>query len=265
MKIDPTKIYQMPLIGGPIANKNVKLIYRSVESIAIQYKTEKKAIQALLLDCYQPAEEPIVTVVFTQNLGVDFMVGGGYRMANIQVAAKFDGEKDHLEGDYVLVMPENDTVPIMGGREILGLPKVYADISPLKLLSDSHLRCEASMWGYLLFGIDLDPLKNQNVLVRSVASKRINSRPWFGYKYISSLDEPHDASYPTVVWHDIKFEELQLGDSGRIFFGSATEKDIGSAKRWVNALQTLVVKEVVQTLHMKGSAIERYDLAHRLR
>jgi acetoacetate decarboxylase len=263
--MDPKKIYQMPLLGGPIASKDVKLVYGEVESVGLQYKTGKDAIQALLPDCYQQSGEPVVTVLFTQNSGVDFMAGGGYRVAPVQVGARFDGEKDHLEGDYILVMCENETAPIIGGREILGIPKVYADISSIKILPDGHLRCEASLWGHLLFGVDLEPVKSQNMLVRRVASKRVNSRPWFGYKYISSLDEPHDVSYPTVVWNNIKIEKLQLGSSGRIFFGNATEKDIGSAKRWVDALQTLTVREVTQTLRMKGSAILRYDLAHRLR
>jgi hypothetical protein len=119
--------------------------------------------------------------------------------------------------------------------------------------------------GHLLFGIELGPLKGQNVLVRSIASKRVNSRPWFGYKYISSLDEPHDVSYPTAVWNNVKISELQLGNSGQIFFGNAAKQDIGSAKRWIDALQTLTIREVTQTLRMRGSAILRYDLSHRLR
>jgi acetoacetate decarboxylase len=265
LKLDPKKIYQMPLVGGPIASKDVKLVYSEVESIALQYKTDKDAIQLLLPDCYQPSDEAVITVEFSHNSGLGFMAGGGYRVGYVTVGARFDGEKDHLEGDYVLVMGENETVPIIGGREILGLPKVYTDISPVKTLPDGHLRCEASMWGHLLFGIDLSPLKSQNVLVRRVASKRLNSRPWFGYKYISSLDEPDDASYPTVVRQDIKLKELQLGNSGEIFFGNAKERDIGSAKRWVDALQTLKILEVTQTLRMKGSAILRYDLSRRLR
>jgi hypothetical protein len=40
-----------------------------------------------------------------------------------------DGKNDHLEGDYVLVIPENRTLPIITGREWLGMPKFFADIS----------------------------------------------------------------------------------------------------------------------------------------
>ena len=81
----------------------------------------------------------------------------------------------------------------------------------------------ARLWKHLLFGIDLEPLKRQNILGRSVASKRINARPLLGYKYSPSLDGPPDASYPTILPSDIKVEELWLGKSGQIFFGNAME------------------------------------------
>lgn len=45
-------------------------------------------------------------------------------MGTVQVAARFDGEREHVEGDYVLVMFEDETVPIIGGREFLGAPKI---------------------------------------------------------------------------------------------------------------------------------------------
>jgi acetoacetate decarboxylase len=96
------------------------------------------------------------------------------RIAAVQVAARFDGEKDHIEGDYILVMFENDTIPIIGGREQLGVPKLYADISMIKTQSNGHLWCEASLWGELLVSMDLDPLKKQNAIVRFAASKKMN-------------------------------------------------------------------------------------------
>jgi len=267
MKIDPSKIYMMPLIMGPIADRE-KLpsnVYGEVRYLSLQYQTDSDAIQALLPDCYQPAEKPIVTVVFSYCDGVDFMAGGGYWIAAVLVAARFDGDKDHVEGDYVLVMWEDDTFPIITGRELQGIPKFYADISPVKTLPNGHLRCETSLWGHLLLGMDLEPLKKQNAIVRSVAAKRINERPLLGYKYIPSLDGSPDASYPTVLRSDTKLEELWLGKSGQIFFGNAVEADIGVGKRIVDALKTLPVYQITQTARFRGSQILRNDLCRRLR
>lgn len=268
MKIDPSKIYLMPLIMGPIYDREnlvARAVYGEIEYLSLQYQTDPDAIPALLPDCYKPAERPIVTAMFGYYVGVDFMAGGGYSIAAFMVGARFDGERDHVEGDYVLVMCEDDTIPIITGRELQGIPKVYADISPIRTLHDGRLRCDTSLWGHLLFGMDLEPLDRQNPVVRSVAAKRINERPLLGFKYISSLDGPPDASYPTVLRSETKIEELWLGRSGQILLGDATEADISVGKRVIDALKKLPVRNVTQTSRLRGSMVLRNDLSHRLR
>jgi len=266
LKIDPTKYYSMPLIMGPVANRErLVYVYGDVRTFAMQYETDSDAIEVLLPNCYRPAQKPTVTVMFGYNNSVDFMAGGGYRIATVQVAARFDGEQDHVEGDYILVMFENETTPIIGGREQLGIPKIYADISAARTLSTGYLRCEASLMGHFLLGMDLAPLKKQNALVRRVATGRINERPWLAYKYIDSLDGPPDADYPTISWNNTKIDKLWLGSSGRIFFGDPSEEDVGIIKRVVDALKTLPIRRVTQTFRMSGSSVLRYDLSRRLR
>jgi acetoacetate decarboxylase len=110
---------------GPINDqgKPPNGIYREFQCLSIQYETDTDAIQALLPDCYQPTENPLVTAMFGYYDGVDFMAGRGYRIASFMVAARFDGEKDHIEGDYVLVMYEDDAFPIMTGHALQGIHK----------------------------------------------------------------------------------------------------------------------------------------------
>jgi acetoacetate decarboxylase len=267
MKLDNSKYYRMPLIMGPLFDRgNIpRISYPKTESLVLQYKSDPEAIYSLLPECYQPTKEPIVTVIFNYFNGLDFMAGGEYRTATVQVSAQFKGEHDHVEGDYILVMFENDTLPIIGGREDLGVPKWYADISPVKRLSKGHLRCEASLWGHLLFGIELEPLKLQNKVVRLVASKKISERPWLCYKYIPALDGPPDADYPTITKNDVKIEQMWLGELGKIFFSSPCEEDVASVKHIIDALKTLQVHQVIQTVHICGSAFLRYDLSRRLK
>ena len=143
----------------------------------LQYETDAEAIPPLLPEPYKPGKTPLVTVLFIDNNGVDFMAGGGYRFASISVDASFDGEKGHLEGNYVLAMPENATMPIITGREWLGMPKFFTDISSIRLMDDGHLRCETSLWGHLLFGIDIvPPLKEQNARFAGLPAPRSTSR-----------------------------------------------------------------------------------------
>lgn len=266
MKLDPAKYYRMPLIMGPLFNReNPRFVYRQVKVLALQYLTDMKAIEALLPECYRAGKEPKVTVQFGYFDGLDFMAGGGYSIATVQVAARFDGEQDHVEGDYILVMFEDQTWPIIGGREDLGVPKLYADIAPVKTLPDGRLRCEASLWGHMLFGMDLEPLSEQNAAVRLIASRQINKRPWLAYKYIPSLDGPPDADYPTISVNNLKLKKLWLGKSAHLRFGSADAADVGVIKPLLDALATLTVIQPVQALQLQGSSVLRYDLSHRLR
>jgi hypothetical protein len=266
MKIDPSKYYRMPLIIGPIFDlqDRPKWIYPQVEVLAYQYLTDPDALGALLPECYLPAKEALVTVFFSQNNGLEFMAGGGYRLAAFEVAARFDGEEDHVEGDLILVELENQTWPILGGREDLGVPKLFADISPIRRLPDGSLKCEASMWGHLLFNLEIPPMKSQSGAVRLVANRRINSRPFLGYKYIPSLDGPPDAEYPTISYNDTKIDKLWLGKSASIEFGKAGIEDIAHARHLLDALSTLIVSEPVQALYFRGSSVLRYDLSRRL-
>jgi len=251
MKLDSTGYYRMPLVMGPLwRGEKPRILYTKTEAVAFQYLTDPQAIEPLLPECYKPGKEPQVTVLFGYNNGLDFMAGGGYRLAAVQVSASFDGEKDQVEGDYILVMFENQTWPILGGREDLGVPKLYADISPVKILPDGSLRCEASLWGHLLFGLELPSPKKQNRIVKLAANRIINSRPWLAYKYIPSLDGPPDVEYPTITQNDTTIRELWFAKSGTVFFGNAQFNDIGHVTTLIDALKTLPVRTVKQALHL---------------
>ena len=266
MKLDPSKYYRMPLAMGPVLDrKELKLAYPQVEVLAYQFLTEPDALATLLPDCYRPGREPIVTVLFSMNNGLSFMAGGGYRIATILLSARFDGKQDHIEGDYIVVMFENDTWPIIGGREDLGVPKIYADISNIKIMPDGHLRCEASLAGHMLFGLDVPALKGQLSLVKVIASRQINSRPWLGYKYIPSLDGPPDAVYPTITYNQSRLDKLWMGKKASFRFGIARYEDIGVVKNLMDALATLTIIRPIQVVHFTGSAVLRYDLSRRLK
>jgi hypothetical protein len=267
MNVDPNKTYMMPLMMGPLDNRKDSggAVYRKVETVALQYETSPEAIAALLPDCYQPTKKPIVTVAFIYNDGVDFMAGRGYRIATVMVTARYDGERDHTEGSFALVMFEDDTLPIVLGRERLGVPKLYADISPIRTLPDGHLRCEASLWGHLLFGIDVDPLVKQDDAMIAAANESPRGAPLLGFKYISSPDGPPDAAYPLSTPSDRTLVGMSLGRSGRFFFGNPGLEDIGVVARAIDALGTLPVQQVVGTSRSRSSSVLRADLCRRLR
>lgn len=264
---EPDKFYVTPFLMGSLPENISKLHleYPKVAYYVLQYYTEPAAIAALLPECYLPSKEPEVTIAFGYCEELDFVPGGAYALASVMVSARFDGARDHVDGNYILVMFENQTWAIVTGREMLGVPKIYADIPQVAVLPDDQVRCEASINGHLLLGIDLASVKKQNAIVRVAASRMINHSPWLAYKYIPSLDGPPDADYPTTCKSDFKVEELWLGKSGAIQFGSAGESEISCYSNLLTALKTLPICQFKQAIHYKGSSELRYDLYRRLR
>jgi len=269
LKIDPSKIYLMPLIGGPIAEKREDLRPHlgEAEFLSLEYQTDSDALQPLIPDCFQLAKKPTVTVWFAYYNRVDFMANRGYNEVAVQAAARFDGEKDHVEGEYVLVMFLNDTIPIIRGREQVGWPKMYADIPTAEAQPNGHILCKASLWDQLLIGMDLAPPKKQNAIVRFAASKIANSGHFLYLKYIPSLDGPPDANYPNILpMSGTRIDELWRGNSGEIFFGDPSKADLPKQiVKLLEVLNTLPVRQVTQTLRYRGSVFIRDDLCHRLR
>jgi len=266
MKIESDKVYNMPLIAGPFfeINNRPRYMYEQVDNLILRYESDPEAIQELLPECYKVGKEPIVTLAFSHNDGVDFLSGRGYRIATVMVAARFDGESDHVEGNYVLVMFEDDTLPIIGGREHLGVPKIFANISPIKTLPKSgNLRCEVSLWGHLLYGVELPALKRQNAIVRGIAN-RTPLPPYLCYKYIPALDGPPDASYPTYFHMDSRVEQLWMGDMGEVYLGNPLEEDVSYYAKLVAVLATLPITKVKQVIRAQGSGVLRYDLYRKL-
>ncbi len=268
MKIDRNRIYSMPLIGGPMYDqaKAPRSVYSSVEVLIMEYETDPEVIPPVLPEPYTPAKSPMVTVMFIDSNGVDFMAGGGYRFASVAVASRFEGEAGHLEGNYCLVMPENETLPIIMGRESLGMPKFFTDISPIRALENGHLRCEASLWGHPLFSLDIaPPFKKQNPLVARLAAVQANKVPAFGYKYIDSLNGPPDADYPTVMWSEADIERLWFGSTGEFQVADTSKQEIGFFAPTFQVLRSLPVRKVLRTGHMFGSMTLLTEKNGRLR
>jgi acetoacetate decarboxylase len=265
MKLDPEKYYVMPLAIGPITDLKhpLKLVYEHMDALNLVYRSDPDAMRELLPECFQLADDPVVSVLFIEYGGVDFMAGMGYHLASVSISARFDGTQDSVAGNYVIVMFEDDALPIILGREGSGIPKVGADIF-MRQTPAGLLRGDVSLWGNQLISLELTELKEQNRLVRSQATKQINKIPMLGYKYIPTFDGPPDASYPTTLWGDSKIDRLWLGKQGSYVIGDAGTQQIGYYANLLEALKTLPVLEVVMASRMIGSSVLRTDKNKRL-
>ena len=264
MKHDPRKLYSMPLLGGMLLDSEGGLLYRERQSIALQYLTSSNNIEKLLPDCYLPGEKPIVTTSFVYNDGVDFMGGRGYRIGTVMVSARHEGKDGVTDGRFVVVMYEDDTLPIISGREFLGVPKLYGDISDPRIMPDGKIRCEVSIWGYLLFGIEVELESKQPEHVIEAMNHEPRGAPMLGYKYIHAMDGEPDCSYPIATPSDTTYNEVWSGQRGDIFYGDPKEEDVGPNKTLLDAVKSLEVKQVLGVSRSFSSSLLRIDLAKRL-
>lgn len=262
---DPAKVYSMPLIMGPVFDRGARpgRVYGEVEAISYTFRTAADAVRPLVPECFVVPEDATVTVSFNGSNRVDFLAGDGYRVAYVGVSARYEGDET-AAGLYILVMWENRTVPIFTGREMIGIPKIYGEITSIRGMSDDRLRASAAVWGHDVLRLEVAGCREQNLVARRTAQKRINSIPWLGYKYIPSFDGPPDASYPMIVWNEVTIDRLWLGGTGSVEFGTADEGDLGQLAVITRVLRDLPVGETVFAVHSKGSAVLRLDRSRRL-
>jgi acetoacetate decarboxylase len=250
-KFQSNTSYLMPTNFGPVRGQRVAH-YGDLTQLAILYLTEKDALAALLPEPFEPADDPVVTVYCQLCRDVDFMAGRGYNIVGVNLAAVFNGKKDHLVGSYAVALWENDTFPILLGREMLGAPKLYAGIPNPRRKGNSWI-FHCSEYGTRLIegqiknAIPLDDAARQQV------EQIVRDNVWMGWKYIPKADwSGPEVSFPTVIPSKPTVSEAWLGEGSHTFFDAAWESAPTSA-HVMQGLRTLVVKEYRAAVITKGT------------
>ena len=246
--LEPNHLYWMPIHFGPRsdAESAQRRKYENATILAVRYVTSAHEVAAIgLPPGFKSLDPPEVTVKYGSFSGVDFLAGGGYNLVSVNIAAVFQGKKERIEGDYCLVIWENSFLPIPLGREVLGAPKIYADIP------DHWSRGSSKGWvaaenGHALCVGELSELKAVTSDEVEEMSKQ-PPRPWMGWKFIPSIDRASsDISYPTLL-PSFQIENLQAWTGNgqvRFFPRKFEETPIGHmAASTLARLPVLEVKE----------------------
>ena len=251
-KFLPETGYFMPANFGPIRRQDA-LRYQEVTRIHISYVTDKDALAACLPEPFEPADEPLVILFCQVGRGVDFMAGGGYNIVGINLAAVFKGKKDRVAGTYSAVLWENDTYPILIGRELLGAPKLYAEI-PDPWIEGNHWRFYCAEYGTpLIEGEVKNITPAEDALARKI-EEDAKKAYWMCWKYIPRADwKGADWSHPTAVQSIPTIRQIWRGEGICRFFTPPWEKAPVSA-HIMKGLQRLVVKEYKPAVIYKGSS-----------
>lgn len=254
-KPDLNASYQMPAHFGPrYTGPGTSGWYHDVTMMIVSYETEREVLQQYLPEPLEVAEIPLVTVTYARNRQVDWLAGRGYNLIGVSAGVRYQGEKEQLEGDYTLVMWENLTDPILSGRELQGIPKIYADIPDHRELN-GRWQCSASHFGNPIVELSIDALRAPTAeeIAANAAEKAGRDNP-IGWRYIPAVGgygEPRKeiTTFPSAT----AITDAQVGE-GRVNWQRLTWEQNPTQFHIVNALAALPIVAYRPAIVARGSA-----------
>jgi hypothetical protein len=254
-EFDPNGRYAMPAhFAMPQFEGVPSLWYHDQLAMSVSFLTDRDKLAAHLPKPFEVAEEAIVTVMYVRNRKVDWLAGRGYNMIAVDAAAVFKGEVDQLEGRFTLVIWENLTDPILSGREMTGIPKIFADI-PDHEVADDAWRCSASHFGNKI--LDMQIVRPAAVTAEQIAAfvdaGKDKDNP-MGWRYLPKVGALGAAiSEPTLFPQENHISEAWAGE-GSIDWQHLTWQQNPTQFHIVNALADLPILEYRPALIFQGSS-----------
>lgn len=188
-KFEDNKTYRMPAhFGGSVYNPGQELYYHDTVSLLYVYSTDGDRLADYLPEGFE-LTRPELIISYLQCREIDWMAGSCYNLIEVSVPARFKGRRDQLEGVFNLVVWENKTEPILGGREQTGIPKIYAAIEDLRIFQQNYFTT-ASFEGYTFLSLEMtgaQPVEGPE-LAQMKALK--TNRNVFGWRYIPKVGGP---------------------------------------------------------------------------
>jgi hypothetical protein len=267
-RVVPHKKHLMPVSFGPSPGPRQRPDGDAFEEgpsritrHAIRFLSDAAALAALLPEGLTPWGEPIVTVEFTTLRDLPWLAGRGYNSLGVRIPGKFSGKRDTVTGQFLTVLWENLTDPILTGREQLGYPKIYAELSEPRVHRGTH-QFRGSWLGFAF--LDMTMTCAEELPEERRAEYMARSQYGDGtllHKYIPRTGEPWteaDASYFTFTpvastpnrVKAAKPPQITLG-TGTVAFHRARWQDLPTQAHIVNALSDLPIRE------WRGAAIAR--------
>ena len=251
---DPAKSYMMPAhFGGRYTGPNTSGWYRDVTAMVVPYVTDRTKLAALLPDGFEPAEDPVISVYYACNKQIDWLAGRGYNMIGVNADVIYNGKGERLAGTYALVIWENLADPILTGRELQGIPKVFADI-PDHSISGDVWRCNASHFGHAIVGIEISALRAPELeeIAAAQKAKEGQDNP-MGWRYIQKAGAPDPAldEYTTFPSEN-HLRQIMLGE-GNVDWNRLTWEQNPTQFHIVNALEQLPIVEYRPAMITRGA------------
>ncbi|ARN75268.1 acetoacetate decarboxylase family protein [Oceanicoccus sagamiensis] len=254
-KLDPMQSYMMPAHFGPrYIGEKTSGWYRDVTAMTLSYRTDREKLAAYLPNNVTVAEDAIVSVFYACNKQVDWLAGRGYNMIGVTAAVVYQGEEGPIEGSYSLVIWENLTDPILSGRELQGIPKVYADI-PEHSIDQGKWSCTASHFDSTIVDLSVSNLVAVDAEQVTASQKdNVDKDNPMGWRYLPALGGfgPEVVNEITTYPSENIFTEVSVGE-GQIDWHQLTWEQNPTQFHIVNALADLPMLENLPAIVTKGS------------
>ncbi|MGO9569513.1 MAG: acetoacetate decarboxylase family protein [Desulfomonilaceae bacterium] len=253
-KFDDNKSYTMPAhFGGFVHDRSKVLYYGDVTNVSYTYTTDGDRLADYLPEGFKLLR-PELNIIFTQSREIDWMAGSSYNLVEIGVPARFSGKHDLVEGQFALVVWENKTTPIIGGREETGIPKIFADIEDLHIFQGNCFT-NASYEGNTFLHLEMtgaQPLEGEKLAqLKSLGA----DRNLFGWRYIGKVGGPGpDLSQPILYPQSTEINSAWTG-SGRVQWIEQTWQQNPMQFHIIKALAELPIIEMAPVLMIKCVAI----------
>lgn len=252
--------YFMPAHFGP-RTEDWDGHYEDVTSTLVLYVTDPAAAARLLPVGFEVGDPPVVSVVHAENRGVGVLAGGGYNLVGVNIAARFRGQSDEVVGSYSLVMWENQFLPVMLGREYLGVPKLMAEV-PDAWISGDRRGFSVSENGTMLLEATVGGLAEVDQAGVEEVQRQLDAGKWMAWRWFGTLDaRGSELTYPTVIDVGRDIKRAWLGN-GEVRFHETTRQQAPLAYPVANALTRLPVVAPMMTVVTKGSLVQGFG--HRL-
>jgi len=254
-KFEPMASYVMPAHFGPRKlEPKASGWYRDVTMMIVSFVTDREKLSAYLPEPFEVAELPIVTITYACNKQVDWLAGRGYNLLSVNAAAIYHGKEETMEGNFNLVMWENLTDPILTGRELQGIPKIYADIEE-HTKTDGKWKTSARHFGNKFFDMNLaqlrEPTTEEVALGEAMRVGKDNPMAW---RYMPGISGFGTAiSEPTTFPSQTEIKEALVG-VGEINWHKQSWQQNPTQYHIINALAELPVLSYLPAVMAKGSA-----------
>jgi len=250
----PDEPYRMPTHFGPATGPRRGPEGRrfacqhtpKITAVAVSFLSRPESLSELLPPGFTLGQQPVVTVTATYMKEIEWLAGRGYNMLGVTIPAVFHGQAGPVTGNFLTVLWENLTEPIITGREELGFSKIFADL-PEATTRDGEVHCIAKWDGFTFMDLSVRKLRPASPEALTAKPAAAASAGTLHYKYMPRTGEPGraDAQYAVLTPLAIPNRVVKsvAHGEGSVHFHRARWEDMPTQYMIVNALQALEVIE----------------------